>query len=69
MERKFARESRIRRSGIQVSRGIFIRIRKRIWRRRQRISRSSKTQKNRIERKDNKGICAEVSKDIKEQQV
>jgi len=42
MGKKLTGIFRIRKSRIWVSRGIFVRIEKRIWRRRQRISRTQK---------------------------
>ena len=62
VERKLIGRFRIRRSRIQVSRRIFVRIEKKFWRKRQRISKSSRTQKDRIGRKDNRGICIRVSR-------
>ena len=43
MEIKLAKGFRIRRDRIWISRGIFIRIEKKIWRRGQKISKDSKT--------------------------
>ena len=62
VERKLVGRFKIRRSRVWASRRIFARIKKRIWRRRQRISKSSRTQKDRTGREDNKGIYIGVSR-------
>ena len=69
MEGKCIKRFGGRRSGIWVSRGIFVRTEKRVWRRRRGVSKDDGTKKDRARRKDYGEVCAEVQKSSKRKQL
>ena len=65
MEEEYIREFRRRIIRIQDSRRVFGRYKKRVWRRRQRIGEGGRVKKIQTERKDNRGVCAEIQENSK----